>query len=93
MQEQTENILITTLLELSSKLDKQPIPLDKQIWSIKRCSEYFDVTPEYFAQYIASKPGFPQSAKIGHRKWIGQDVVDWALDHWRRQEVKRKSKS
>lgn len=92
MQLQTENLLVTTLLELSSKLDKNPLPLDKQIWSIKRCAEYFDVTPEYFAQYIASKPGFPQSAKIGHRKWIGQSVVDWALDHWRQQDIKRKSK-
>lgn len=78
--------------ELISKLNKPSISVDNQIWDIKTCAEYFGVSKEYFAQYIASKPDFPRSAKIGHRKWIGRDVIDWALSHWDTQKIRRSSK-
>jgi len=89
-KQEIETLLVRTLQELTGKIEGRSLPLDQQIWSIKRCAQYFDVTPEYFAQYIAAKPGFPQSAKIGHRKWIGQQVIDCALAHWDDLESRRK---
>lgn len=69
------------------------VPHDKELWSAEMCAAYIGVSKEYFAQYVASKPGFPPSAKIGHRKWIGQNVIYWALAHWDKQNIKRKSRT
>lgn len=82
------------LTELAEAVKIQPLnlPLDKVLWSAETCATYIGVTKEYFAQYVASKPGFPPSAKIGHRKWIGQQVIDWALAHWDKQNIRRKVK-
>lgn len=79
---------------LAEALKKESVnlPLDKVLWSAETCAAYIWVSKEYFAQYIASKPGFPPSAKIGHRKWIGQQVIDWALAHWDDQKRRRSSK-
>lgn len=81
-----------TMQQLLNKLDRPIIPCENQLWDIKTCAEYFGVSREYFGQYVASKPGFPKSAKIGHRKWIGQDVIDWALSHWDKQNIRRSEK-
>ena len=78
--------------ELLQKLNRPSLSHENQLWDIKTCAEYFGVSREYFAQYVASKPGFPESAKIGHRKWIGQEVIDWALSHWEKQRNRRTQK-
>lgn len=79
---------------LAEALKKESVnlPLDKVLWSADTCAAYIGASKEYFAQYVASKPGFPASAKIGHRKWIGQQVIDWALAHWDDQKRRRSSK-
>lgn len=79
---------------LAEALKKESVnlPLDKALWSAETCAAYIGVSKEYFAQYVASKPGFPASARIGHRKWIGQHVIDWALSHWDEQAIRRNNK-
>ena len=72
------------------------VPLDKQIWSISICAQYFGIADKTFIEQYAASPSFPDAYKPptlsggGHRRWRAQDVIDWAFSNPEDKPKRRK---
>lgn len=84
--------------ELIAKLDKPDTPLDNTLWGAAKCAGYFEVSVIHFKTRIAVVPNFPMSANLEtingkmNPKWKASEVVEWAMAHWDKKDIKRKAR-
>jgi len=88
--------------EALASMKKVDVPADRELWDAQKCANYLGIdSARSFSEHTAPLPDFPGSVPIPsirsnsrlQRRWIAQEVQDWALSNRDKLAAKRKKKS
>lgn len=80
------NVIINKLDELIQIMNKQSLPLDKQLWTSKECATYLQCNEKHFQIRIASQKAFPTPSLLSSgerptKRWVASEVISWAINN------------
>ena len=80
---------------------KISVPPERELWTAEQCAEYLSIdSPRSFTEYTAARTDFPDAVPIPSirssvrcsRRWVAQEVQDWALSNRDKLADRRKKK-